>query len=88
MNWRAASGERWALYADGVDPDARDAEGCGPVPAGEVGHIDGRWYGVPTGTLVQDLDGWHVPTFDDPLSAAAELGARLGADLPPFLDAP
>jgi hypothetical protein len=82
MTWRRAGWLHWSLYAAGVDPDVRDAEGCGPVPVGEVGHIDGRWYGVPTGTLVQDQDGWHVPTFDDPVSAAAHLGTLLDDNVP------
>ena len=86
MTWRLAGWNHWSLYADGVDPDVRDAEGCGPPPIGEVGHIGGRWYGVPTGALVCDESGWRVPTFDDPRGAACGLAEQLGATLPPFPD--
>lgn len=33
---------------------------------------------------VRDPDGWHVPTFDDPVSAAAYLGTCLDMTVPPL----
>ncbi len=78
MTWRAA-GARWDLLAE--DHPIDDYE---RAPIGEVGCVDGAWYGAPTGVLVYDQDGWHVPTADGPVGAAAQLAAALGLELPDF----
>lgn len=80
MKWRAA-GARWDLLAE--DHPIDDYE---RAPIGEVGCVDGAWYGAPTGVLVYDQDGWHVQTADTPSGAAALLATAIGLALPPLLE--
>jgi len=73
---RAAGVPETLLWSEG------DPEHPAPPALGEVGHIDGVWYGVPVGTLVYDADGWHVLTTTSPTEAAALLASTLGLALP------